>query len=144
MLIESPAFEQNQMIPKRYTCEGENVSPALKFSGIPKGTVSLVLIVDDPDAPMGTFDHWIAWNIPGNFHEIQEGTSLPVEGTNGFGEQGYRGPCPPKGKPHRYFFKIYALDKELDLPPGSSKSAVEKAMQGHILGNSQIVGLYQR
>lgn len=144
MHLESPAFELNQMIPKRYTCEGENLSPPLKFGELPNGTKSLVLIVDDPDAPMGTFDHWVAWNIPGNLHELKEGAKLAEEGTNGFGEKGYKGPCPPKGKPHRYFFTLFALDRELDLPLGSSKAAVKNAMKGHILGTAQTIGLYQR
>jgi Raf kinase inhibitor-like YbhB/YbcL family protein len=144
MQIESPAFELNQTIPRRHTCEGENVSPPLKFTELPSGTKSLVLIVDDPDAPSGTFDHWIAWNIPGNVQELKEGAKVAEEGTNGFGETGYKGPCPPKGKPHRYFFTLYALDSELDLPSGSSKMAVKNAMNGHILGNAHTVGLYQR
>lgn len=144
MQIESPAFELNQHIPKRHTCEGENVSPPLKFTGLPSGTKSLVLIVDDPDAPSGTFDHWIAWNIPGNIQELKEGAKVAEEGTNGFGEMGYKGPCPPKGKPHRYFFTVYALDSALNLPSGSSKTAVKNAMNGHILGKAHTIGLYQR
>jgi Raf kinase inhibitor-like YbhB/YbcL family protein len=144
MQIESPAFELNQYIPKRHTCEGEDLSPPLKFAELPKGTKSLVLIVDDPDAPSGTFDHWIAWNIPGDAKELKEGAKLAEEGTNGFGQKGYKGPCPPKGKPHRYFFTLYALDSELNLPSGSSKTAVKNAMNGHILGNAHTIGLYQR
>lgn len=144
MMIESPAFEQHHTIPERYTCSGDNVSPPLKFEGLPKNAVSLVLIVDDPDAPRGTFDHWIVWNIPAASHEIKEDAHFPMEGTNGYGERGYKGPCPPPGKPHRYFFKLYALDVQLDLPAGSSKAEVEKAIQGHILEKAELVGLFQR
>lgn len=144
MIIESPAFEQHQAIPQKYTCEGENLSPPLKFSGLPKEAVSLVLIMDDPDAPMGTFDHWIAWNIPPQTVNLGEGSSLPNQGKNGFGNQSYGGPCPPKGNPHRYFFKLYALDTKLNLPAGSSKGAVESAMKGHILEEASLVGTYQR
>lgn len=144
MNIESPAFEQHQTIPERYTCAGDNISPPLKFNGLPKETVSLVLIVDDPDAPRGTFDHWIVWNIPAKLNEIKEGAHFSTTGTNGYGETGYRGPCPPPGKPHRYFFKLYALDSQLDLPVGSSKSTVEKAIQGHILEKAELVGLFHR
>lgn len=100
--------------------------------------------MDDPDAPMGTFDHWIAWNIPPKTPDLPEGASLPNEGTNGFGNLGYGGPCPPRGKPHSYFFKLYALDTKLNLPAGSSKSAIESAMKGHILEETSLVGTYQR
>lgn len=144
MIIESPAFEQHQPIPAQYTCEGENRSPPLHFSGLPQGTSSLVLIMDDPDAPMGTFDHWIAWNIPPQMTDLQTGDTLPHEGVNGFGNQGYGGPCPPRGKPHRYFFKLYALNTTLNLPEGSSKSAVESAMKSHILEEASLIGTYQR
>jgi Raf kinase inhibitor-like YbhB/YbcL family protein len=144
MIIESPAFEQHQMIPKKYTCEGEDLSPPLKFIDIPHEALSLVLIMDDPDAPMGTFDHWIAWNIPPKTPDLPEGATLPFEGKNGFGNRGYGGPCPPRGKPHRYFFKLYALNTKLNLPSGSSKSAVESTMKGHILEEASLVGTYQR
>jgi Raf kinase inhibitor-like YbhB/YbcL family protein len=144
MIIESPAFEQNQTIPQRYTCDGEDLSPPLTFSGLPQGTASLALIVDDPDAPRGTFDHWIVWNIPSAQHDLKEGAHVPKEGAKGFGDTRYRGPCPPKGKPHHYFFKLYALDVPLNLPAGSTKAAVEEAMEGHILGKAQLIGLYQR
>ena len=103
-----------------------------------------MLIVDDPDAPVGTFDHWIVWNIPPNSLDMPEGAKPPHQGTNGFGIKKYRGPCPPKGKAHRYFFKLYALNIVLDIPEGSDKASVEKAMKGHVLENAQFIGLYER
>jgi Raf kinase inhibitor-like YbhB/YbcL family protein len=145
MKISSPAFENNSKIPEKYTCDGENVNPPLKIEGVPKEAKSLVLIVDDPDAPMGTFLHWLVWNIPPETNFIEE-NSLPeraIQGKNDFGKENYGGPCPPFGT-HRYFFKLYALDKILDLPPGSNLKEVEKAMDGHILDQDQLVGLYQR
>jgi Raf kinase inhibitor-like YbhB/YbcL family protein len=144
MKMTSSAFENNQNIPSKHTCEGQDVSPALHITDIPTGTKSLAIVVDDPDAPKGTFDHWIAWNIPANTKDLAEGASVPKQGTNGFSEQRYRGPCPPPGKPHRYFFKLYALDAMIDIPAGSSKKALEQAMEGHILGQTQLVGLYKR
>lgn len=144
MKFTSSAFQNNQKIPQKYTCEGEDVSPALHIADIPAGTQSLAIIVDDPDAPMGTFDHWIAWNLPPTTHDLPEGGKVPKQGTNGFRERRYRGPCPPHGKPHRYFFKLYALDTLIDIHEGSPKAALEQAMQGHILGQAQLVGLYQR
>lgn len=150
MLIES-TFKSQQPIPDRYTCEGENLSPPLKFSQVPSKAISLVLIVDDPDAPRGTFDHWILWNLPPHIGELAEGgkelTRLspgPLQGVNGFGKVYYQGPCPPAGKLHHYYFKLYALDTQLSLPEGSSKQEVENAMQGHILAQSELVGTYQR
>lgn len=144
MMIESPAFEQHHTIPERYTYAGDNISPPLKFNSIPKDAVSLVLIVDDPDAPRGTVDHWIVWNIPAKLNDVKEGAHFSMTGTNTYGETRYRGPYPPPGKPHRYFFKLYALDSRLDLPVGSSKSEVEKAIQGHIQEEAELVGLFQR
>jgi Raf kinase inhibitor-like YbhB/YbcL family protein len=145
MKISSPAFENNSKIPEKYTCDGENINPPLKIEGVPKEAKSLVLIVDDPDAPMGTFLHWLVWNIPPETNLIGE-NSLPegaVQGKNDFGKENYGGPCPPFGT-HRYFFKLYALDKILDLPAGSSLKEIEKAMEGHILDQAQLIGLYQR
>jgi Raf kinase inhibitor-like YbhB/YbcL family protein len=144
MHLESPAFEAHQTIPQKFTCDGEDVSPALNIQDIPKGTQSLVLIVDDPDAPHGVFVHWLAWNIEPTLKNFPEGMSPPSQGRNGFGELDYRGPCPPKGNPHRYFFKLYALDNKLNLPAGSSKRQLEDAIKGHILGKAELVGLYQR
>ena len=145
MKISSPAFENNSKIPEKYTCDGENINPPLKIEGVPKEAKSLVLIVDDPDAPIGTFLHWLVWNIPPETNFIEE-NSLPegaVQGRNDFGKENYGGPCPPFGT-HRYFFKVYALDKVFDLPPGSTLKEVEKEMEGHILDQAQLVGLYQK
>ncbi len=144
MEITSPAFEHHQPIPKKHTCEGEDLSPPLLFRDIPKGTKSLVLIVDDPDAPSGTFDHWLTWNIPPDHLRLDQGEHGPSEGLNHFGGVGYRGPCPPKGPTHRYFFKLYALDRQLSLPEGSSKEQLEEALEGHILGKAELVGTYKR
>lgn len=144
MQIESPVFEANHQIPRKYTCEGQDVSPPLVFNDIPSGTMSLALVMDDPDAPMGTFDHWIAWNLPADTKKLTEGAALPGQGKNHFKELRYRGPCPPKGSPHRYFFKLYALDTVINLPNGSNKSQLEDAMEGHILGKAELVGTYQR
>lgn len=144
MLIESPAFEAHQPIPKKFTCEGEDVSPPLVIQEIPKGAKSLVLIVDDPDAPRGVWVHWLAWNIDPSTGKFDEGSSVPMQGRNDFGELDYRGPCPPKGNPHRYFFKLYALDAKLNLPAGSDKKQLEDAMKVHILGHAELVGTYQR
>jgi len=143
MKIESPAFKSGQPIPQKYTCDGEDKSPALQIHNLPAGAKSLAIIVDDPDAPRGVFDHWIAWNLP-PATSIAEGAKIPNQGKNGFGDSRYRGPCPPKGKPHRYFFKIYALDSMIDLPNGSSKSELEEAIENHILEEAELIGLYQR
>ncbi len=122
----------------------------MKFLQLPSSVKSLVLIVDDPDAPRGTFDHWIVWNIPPRLEELSEGAPelrVSVEskqGINGFGQSIYRGPAPLPGKPHRYFFKLYALDRELSIPEGSKKTDVEKAMKGHIIERAELIGTYQR
>jgi len=144
MHIDSPAFEHHHSIPSKYTCEGENVSPPLVFGDIPPGSKSLALVVDDPDAPTGTFDHWIIWNLPVDTLVLAEGAKVIKMGKNHFGKIGYRGPCPPPGKPHRYFFKLYALDTLINLPEGSSKGQLEDAMEGHILGRAELVGTYKR
>lgn len=142
--ITSTAFEANSMIPKKYTCQGQDVSPPLSFTNVPEDTVTLALIIDDPDAPSGVFDHWIAWNIPGDKNGLAEGEAPKMQGKNHFGETRYRGPCPPPGKPHHYRFKVYALDTTLDLKAGSSKKDLEKAMEGHILASDELVGIFQR
>lgn len=146
MIIQSPAFEHQQPIPKKYTCQGENVSPPLSFGEIPKGAKSLVLIVEDPDAPIGTFDHWIVWNLDPNVSGLKEGARIAsaFQGRNGFGNSSYGGPCPPPGDPHRYFFKLFALNTNLDLPPSSSKKNVEAAMQGHIIDSAELIGTFKR
>jgi Raf kinase inhibitor-like YbhB/YbcL family protein len=145
MKIISLAFENNQFIPSRYTCDGEDINPPLEISDIPNGTQSLVLIVDDPDAPGGTFLHWLVFDIEPTVFLIKE-NEIPqggVQGLNNFGKENYGGPCPPYGI-HRYFFKIYALDKKLNLEPGANLKIVEKEMQGHILDQAQLIGLYKR
>lgn len=145
MKITSPAFNNNGMIPKKYTCDGEDVNPPLDFHDVPENAKSLALIVDDPDAPMGTWVHWLVFNIPPNCKKINE-NSVPEgakEGINDFRKYGYSGPCPPYGT-HRYFFKLYALDCELKLTGSISKKDLEKAMEGHILAKTEIIGLYIR
>lgn len=144
MKIETDAFQQGQPIPKKYTCQGEDISPALTFKDVPKGTKGFVLIVDDPDAPGGTFDHWLAWNISGDSKGIPEGGRVPNQGKNGFGDTRYRGPCPPPGKPHRYFFKLFALKEKLNLPDGASKSQLEAALKEHLLAKAELMGTFQR
>ncbi|MBI5415656.1 MAG: YbhB/YbcL family Raf kinase inhibitor-like protein [Candidatus Omnitrophica bacterium] len=158
MKLTSPAFEHNQMIPRKYTCQGEDINPPLAITGIPEGTQSLALIMDDPDAPMGTWVHWTVWNITPHIKEIQENmipnlapwdpaspaTPLPaMEGITSFGKTGYGGPCPPSGT-HRYFFKLYALDAQLSFKGTPSKQALEQAMRGHILEKTELVGLYKK
>jgi Raf kinase inhibitor-like YbhB/YbcL family protein len=144
MELTSPAFEHHQSIPKRYTCEGEDINPPLKITGIPKGTKSLILIMDDPDAPNGTWDHWIVWNIA-PAEQIQE-DSVPagaVQGKNSWGKREYGGPCPPSGT-HRYFFKLYALDTPLTLGADATKQELLKAIGGSPLGYAELVGTYQK
>jgi Raf kinase inhibitor-like YbhB/YbcL family protein len=140
--VSSSAFENNKLIPSKYTRDGDNVNPPLTIEGMPDGTKSLVLIVDDPDAPMGTWDHWIVWNIPPT-NKIEENTVPGTEGLNDSRKHSFDGPCPPWGT-HRYFFKVYALDAKLDLNPNSRKKDVEKATQSHILAKGELVGLYRR
>jgi Raf kinase inhibitor-like YbhB/YbcL family protein len=142
LTVTSPAFENNKFIPSKYTCDGDDVNPPLIIKGIPEATKSLVLIVDDPDAPMGTWDHWIVWNIPPT-NKIEENSVPGTEGFNDFRRHSYGGPCPPSGT-HRYFFKVYALDTKLNLDSNSRKKDIEKAMKGHILAQGELVGLYRR
>lgn len=143
--ITSSAFLSNETIPARYTCDGEDINPPLSFGGIPEKAKSLALIVDDPDAPVGNWNHWIFWNVNPEITEITE-DSIPsgaVLGTNSFGRLTYGGPCPPPGT-HRYFFKLYALDSRLDLSEGSKKDDLEKATEGHILEKAELMGKYER
>lgn len=143
--IASTAFSQNREIPKQYTCDGADVNPPLSIGNVPEKTESLALIVDDPDAPMGTWVHWVVWNIGADTREIPENSVPPgaLQGTNDFGKRKYGGPCPPSGT-HRYFFKLYALDAPLTLEVGATKSQVEAAIGGHLLGKAELVGLYRR
>ena len=144
LTIKSPAFEDGRLIPKKYTCDGEDINPPLTIEGIPKEAKTLVLAVADPDAPAGTWDHWIVWNIPVSTSRIAENSVPGKDGVNSFRRQGYGGPCPPGGTQHRYFFKIYALDTELSLGAGSKKKDAEKAMRGHVLAEGELMGLYRR
>jgi Raf kinase inhibitor-like YbhB/YbcL family protein len=148
--IQSPAFKNNQTIPAQHTCDGQDLSPSLTWKNIPGKTQSIVLICDDPDAPAGTWVHWVCYDLPAETKSLPEGIpksdSLPGGGKQGvtdFGTVGYGGPCPPSGT-HRYFFKVYALDGELGLPAGKSKRDVEQAMKGHILAQGQLVGTYSK
>jgi Raf kinase inhibitor-like YbhB/YbcL family protein len=142
LLVTSPVFYNNNMIPRKYTCDGENVNPPLYVREVSKETKSLVLIVDDPDAPSGTWEHWNVWNIP-TTKRIVENSVPGVEGINDFGKHTYGGPCPPSGT-HRYFFKVYALDTKLSLQVHCRKKDIEEAMAGHILAKGELVGLYRR
>lgn len=143
MKITSPVFEHNQMVPAKYTCQGDDINPRLIVSQIPKETRSLALIVDDPDAPMGTWTHWVVFDIPLENSEIKEDTIPGTQGYNNFGRNEWGGPCPPGGT-HRYFFKIYALDTKLNLKEGAKKGEVERAMQDHILEKAELIGLYKK
>ena len=142
--LTSTAFQDGGAIPKKYSCDGQNISPQLDWSGLPDQTKSLVLIVDDPDAPMGTFVHWVLYGLPAGLIGLQEGAADGIQGVNDFRKPSYGGPCPPKGTTHRYFFKLYALDIDSNLKPGASKSEVETAMRGHILAQGQLMGKYAR
>jgi Raf kinase inhibitor-like YbhB/YbcL family protein len=151
MQLTSTAFKEGEPIPARYTRDGKDVSPPLKWSGAPANTKSFALIADDPDAPAGTWVHWVVYDLPPATTELAEDTpksqNLPggaKQGLNDSRRLGYGGPGPPPGKPHRYFFKLYALDKPLDLNPGATKKDVERAMETHILGQTQLMGTYQR
>lgn len=151
MTLFSPAFANGGLIPERYTCEGENISPPLGWTGVPPEAKSLVLICDDPDAPGGIFNHWLLYNIPTSTTNLPEGVpslpSLPdgsLQGFNSFGKIGYGGPCPPPGSTHRYFFRLYALDKTLDISPKARKAEVLRAMEGHILAVAELMGLFSR
>jgi Raf kinase inhibitor-like YbhB/YbcL family protein len=142
--VTSAAFQEGGSIPSRFTCDGSDTSPPLQISGIPPETKSLVLIADDPDAPGGVFTHWLLWNIPPKTTSISQGSAPNgVQGTNDFGKAGYRGPCPPPGT-HRYSFKVFAIDRQLDLRSRAKRSEVEAAMRGHIIAQGELVGRYAR
>lgn len=142
MRLTSPGFGNNTYMPVKFTCEGQDLSPALNIENIPSDTKSLALIVDDPDAPIGVWVHWVVFDIP-VINSIEENSIPGRQGINNAGELNYHGPCPPSGT-HRYFFKVYALNTILNLKEGISKGALEKAMQGHILDKAELVGLYQK
>jgi Raf kinase inhibitor-like YbhB/YbcL family protein len=143
LVVKSKAFEAGKKIPKKYSCDDQSINPPLTISGVPKEAKSLALIMDDPDAPRGTFVHWVVRNIPPETTEIAENTVPGVEGLNGAGEPSYTGPCPPSGT-HRYFFKVYALNQELNLRERTGKRELEAAMQGHIIAKGELIGLYSR
>jgi Raf kinase inhibitor-like YbhB/YbcL family protein len=148
--LMSAAFKEGQPIPRGYTCDGTNVSPPLEWTGVPKSATTLAIVCDDPDAPAGTWVHWVLFNLPSDVIGTVENTPQTetllgggMQGLNDFKKIGYGGPCPPRGR-HRYFFKIYALDSELPLKPGASKADLEKAMEGHIVAQGQLIGTYSR
>ncbi|MEQ8755280.1 MAG: YbhB/YbcL family Raf kinase inhibitor-like protein [Coleofasciculus sp. G1-WW12-02] len=150
MNLESQAFSANEMIPSQYTCDGEEISPELHWDAPPIGTQSLALIVDDPDAPGQTFVHWVVYDIPPETRQLSPGIPAQeplakggTQGKNDFGNLGYGGPCPPSGI-HRYFFKLYALNRTLGLDAGVTKAQLQAAMSGHILANGELIGRYSR
>ncbi|MCE8424580.1 MAG: YbhB/YbcL family Raf kinase inhibitor-like protein [Candidatus Methanoperedens sp.] len=149
--ITTEAFLTGENIPSRYSCDGDDISPPLSWKGLPANANSTVLIMDDPDAPSGTFVHWVLFNIPAGTQHLPEGIpsdKILVDGSRhgmtDFGRAGYGGPCPPSGKQHRYFFRIYALDTKLDLSAGASRKQVESAMKGHVLAQGELMGKYGR
>lgn len=144
MDIKSAAFNNGERIPAKYTCKGENIPPPLDISGIPAGAKSLTLIVDDPDAPMGTWVHWVIFNIKPETTKIERTPAFALDGMTDFRRPGYGGPCPPPGNPHRYYFKLYALDSMLNLAAGSTKEDLEEAMRGHILAEAKLMGTFSR
>src|SRR6266496_364898 len=144
MKITSSAFQQSGNIPSKFSCDGANTNPPLQISDVPPEAKSLVLVVDDPDAPSGLFTHWMLWNISPQNNTIAEGsTPKGVHGTNDFGKSGYGGPCPPSGT-HRYYFKIFALDRELELSAGAKRSQLDAAMKGHVVAQGELMGRYAR
>ena len=149
--VTSPAFEDNGRMPARYTADGDDLSPPLQWADAPDGVAEYALIVEDPDAPGGTFTHWVIYGIPGNYDHLDDGIMQiseldngAMQGKNSFGQIGYGGPSPPKGKPHRYIFTLYGLDAKLDLPAGIAKEELKKAMRGHIVTEGRITGIYGR
>jgi Raf kinase inhibitor-like YbhB/YbcL family protein len=151
LVLKSPAFAHGAEIPKKHSCEAADVSPALEWGGSPARTISFALIMDDPDAPAGTWVHWVLWNLPASAHELSEAVAKQDQlddgtrqGRNSFRKIGYNGPCPPPGKPHRYFFRLYALDEKLDLAPGANSSDLQEAMKGHIIIQAEYMGTYRR
>ena len=143
--IHSPAFDTHRRIPERHTGDGEDVSPALEWSGAPEGTQSFAVVMHDPDAPLvDGFTHWVAYKIPGDATGVPEGASDVVSGTNSFGNQGYNGPAPPPGHgPHHYYFWVYALDSDLDLDPGLDRSALLDQIEDHVIEQARVIGTYE-
>jgi Raf kinase inhibitor-like YbhB/YbcL family protein len=141
--LSSKAFAHGEAIPPRHACEGQDVSPPLSWTDPPAGTSALALVVDDPDAPVGTFTHWLAWGIDPGAGGLDEGQPAPREGRNGFGTTGYAGPCPPRGR-HRYFFRLHALDAELELEPEADRDEFDRALAGHVVETAELVAGYER
>ena len=151
LTLSTPAFKHGAEIPKQFTCEGADVSPALSWSGAPAATKSFALIADDPDAPVGTWVHWVVYDLPGDAMSLPQGVPTKdtlagdgKQGLNDFRKVGYGGPCPPPGTPHRYFFKLYALDTPTSLKPRATKTDVLRAIEGHVLAQAELMGTYQR
>ncbi len=155
MELTTTAFDRGGAIPAEFTCDGTDVSPALSWTGVPEGTKSFVMIMDDPDAPPGTWVHWVLFNLPAGTTELAEGLPRTEQlaggalqgacwGVKSLSRVGYYGPCPPPGKPHRYYFRLYALDTSLDLAPRASKAEVLAAAQGHVLAEADLMGTYGR
>jgi len=151
LVLRSRAFQAQAAIPTVHTCDGADRSPPLEWSGAPEDTRSFALIADDPDAPRGTWVHWVLYDLPAETASLDEAMATSrtlrnggVQGHNDFRKLGYGGPCPPAGNAHRYFFKLYALDKRLGLAPGATKAEVERAMEGHVLAHAELVGRYER
>jgi len=143
--LTSPSFPDGGWIPARHTCEGLDLSPQLAWSAPPSGSAALALLLVDPDAPSGTFTHWVAWGLDPAAGGLAEGEAAPFEGANDFGSTGYRGPCPPRGRgPHRYVFRLSALDSDPPLRPGAGRAALERAIAGRVLAAAELVGLYER
>ena len=149
--LRSPAFQPNQPIPPRHTCDGEDRSPALAWDGVPDTAQAFALVVDDPDAPGGDFTHWVLFDLPASTRELPENVPPAerlerggIQGRNDFGSLGYRGPCPPPGSPHRYRFTLYALNGPVNLRPGTTRQQLLQAIQGRLLGQAQLVGTYRR
>lgn len=141
--VSSPVFSEGEMIPEKYTCDGENISPPLNWGDLPHNTQSIALIVEDPDAPKGVFVHWLAWNIP-PVAGIQERAAPKEQGSNSWNSKEYAGPCPPKGEKHRYYFRVFALDSLMNMDPESKKEGLIDAMRDHVLGEGHLMGYYQR
>jgi Raf kinase inhibitor-like YbhB/YbcL family protein len=151
MKVTSSAFGSGAMIPQQYTCKGDDVSPALEWSGAPAKAVSFAIIMDDPDAPRGTWVHWVLWNVPASAHSLPQGVPKSEQlddgarqGRNSNGNVGYNGPCPPMGQTHRYFFRVYALDTKLDLAAGAERADLDAAMKGHVLAEGEYMGKFHK
>jgi Raf kinase inhibitor-like YbhB/YbcL family protein len=145
MELTSPAFRHGEPVPVRHTCEGEDTSPPLAWSGVPDGTTELALVVDDPDASVRAFTHWLAWGIDPAAGGLAEGEAAPREGRNDFGATGYRGPCPPVGRgPHRYVFTLHAVGAAVDVPAGASRRELERALEGRVLASAELSGTFAR